>query len=128
MTVCQLFRCSPSTQETPCQVMNHLLQVRSAPCSGPLGSTFFPPAGESLLPRFAVFGEHKQTTKKKKENSQSKSSLPIPPSRHTSGVSAINDGCDKSDGASDKCLSERGNTHFKQRKVAGLQRLGFVTF
>lgn len=113
MTGCQLFRWSPSTQGTPCQVMN---QVRLAPWSGLLRATFFLLVGKSA---------HLCCLRK---NSQGKSSLPFLVSRHTSSVTTINEGCDKSDGAPDKCLPERGNAHFKRQKEAGFEHLSFVTF
>lgn len=106
MTGCQLFQCSPSTPENLCQVIDQLLVW------GVLRSSVFVPLSESELLRVLCFEKNKQ------KNKQNKSSLS--PHRHTSSVDAIN----KSDAVSEKCLSERGNTHFKQQKVAVLEYLG----
>lgn len=105
MTGCQLFQCSPSTPENLCQVIDQLLVW------GCLGQAFFFPVSESELVCVPCL-------EKNKTNKQSKSSLS--PNRHTSSVNAIN----KSDAVSEKCLPERGNTHFKQQKVAVLESLG----
>lgn len=100
---------SPSTQEIPCR------GDRSVPCWDQLRSTFYLSWNRNFCVRRGFFWGGKQ-----KKNNPRKSSLPAAsPSRCTSSVNEIN----KSDGASDKCLSER-EKHTLQTAESG----GFRVF
>lgn len=107
MTGCELSS-AVHQLERLCQVIDQLLVL----------GLFFREVNQNFRARALSFG--------KKQPAQKQPA--ISPSLHTSSVNEINEGCSKSDGASDKCLSERGNMHFKQQKEAGLEDLGFITF